>query len=158
MEQDTPTVRYFALIPDGGTAENATGLVRRIETKPMPTDEAIGNDLDWHPTEYLHRYWLGHNDQDHVEVSVEFADHYLSAGEPSGSPPHLTRAREHSAVLLRGGEDVGEAMDRLLGVCGEHRGYPQSIHFFHDAGLDYVSCSPYRVPVARLEAARAALA
>ncbi|GGK77018.1 pyruvate, phosphate dikinase [Mangrovihabitans endophyticus] len=42
------------------------------------------------------------------------------------------------------------------GVCGEHGGDPASVRFFHDAGLDYVSCSPYRVPVARLEAGRAA--
>jgi pyruvate,orthophosphate dikinase len=44
-----------------------------------------------------------------------------------------------------------------LGVCGEHGGDPRSVVFFHDVGLDYVSCSPYRVPVARLAAARAAL-
>ena len=42
-----------------------------------------------------------------------------------------------------------------LGVCGEHGGDPESIHFFHTVGLDYVSCSPFRVPVARLEAGRA---
>ena len=45
-----------------------------------------------------------------------------------------------------------------LGVCGEHGGDPSSIHFFEKVGLDYVSCSPYRVPVARLAAAQAALA
>lgn len=44
-----------------------------------------------------------------------------------------------------------------IGVCGEHGGDPASIHFFHRTGLDYVSCSPYRVPVARLSAAQAAL-
>jgi pyruvate,orthophosphate dikinase len=44
-----------------------------------------------------------------------------------------------------------------LGVCGEHGGDPDSVHFFHEVGLDYVSCSPFRVPVARLEAGRAAL-
>ena len=44
-----------------------------------------------------------------------------------------------------------------LGVCGEHGGDPASIHFFHQLGLDYVSCSPYRVPIARLEAGRAAV-
>jgi pyruvate,orthophosphate dikinase len=44
-----------------------------------------------------------------------------------------------------------------LGVCGEHGGDPESIHFFHDAELDYVSCSPFRIPVARLEAGRAAV-
>ncbi|HEY2442965.1 MAG TPA: putative PEP-binding protein, partial [Streptosporangiaceae bacterium] len=45
-----------------------------------------------------------------------------------------------------------------LGICGEHGGDPASVWFFHEAGLDYVSCSPFRVPVARLEAGRAALA
>jgi pyruvate,orthophosphate dikinase len=44
--------------------------------------------------------------------------------------------------------------DLKIGVCGEHGGDPDSVHFFHDAGLDYVSCSPFRVPVARLEAGR----
>jgi pyruvate,orthophosphate dikinase len=48
--------------------------------------------------------------------------------------------------------------DIELGVCGEHGGDPDSVHFFHEVGLDYVSCSPFRVPVARLEAGRAALA
>jgi pyruvate,orthophosphate dikinase len=47
--------------------------------------------------------------------------------------------------------------DLKLGVCGEHGGDPESIHFFHKVGLDYVSCSPFRVPVARLEAGRAAV-
>ena len=45
-----------------------------------------------------------------------------------------------------------------LGICGEHGGDPESIAFFHDAGLDYVSCSPFRVPVARIAAAQAAIA
>ena len=44
-----------------------------------------------------------------------------------------------------------------LGICGEHGGDPKSIHFFQKCGLDYVSCSPYRVPIARLAAAQAAL-
>jgi pyruvate,orthophosphate dikinase len=44
-----------------------------------------------------------------------------------------------------------------LGICGEHGGDPTSIAFFHDSWLDYVSCSPYRVPVARLAAAQAAI-
>jgi pyruvate,orthophosphate dikinase len=47
--------------------------------------------------------------------------------------------------------------DLELGVCGEHGGDPDSVHFFHEVGLNYVSCSPFRVPVARLEASRAAL-
>ena len=47
--------------------------------------------------------------------------------------------------------------DLKLGICGEHGGDPASIHFFEKVGLDYVSCSPFRVPVARLAAAQAAL-
>jgi pyruvate, orthophosphate dikinase len=47
--------------------------------------------------------------------------------------------------------------DIELGVCGEHGGDPDSVHFFHEVGLNYVSCSPFRVPIARLEAGRAAL-
>jgi pyruvate,orthophosphate dikinase len=43
------------------------------------------------------------------------------------------------------------------GICGEHGGDPASVHFCHEVGLDYVSCSPYRVPLARLAAAHAAL-
>ncbi|MBB4639488.1 pyruvate, phosphate dikinase [Longimicrobium terrae] len=52
----------------------------------------------------------------------------------------------------------GVVADLKLGVCGEHGGDPRSVTFFHQVGLDYVSCSPYRVPVARLAAAHAALA
>jgi pyruvate,orthophosphate dikinase len=44
-----------------------------------------------------------------------------------------------------------------LGICGEHGGDPESVAFCHEVGLDYVSCSPYRVPIARLAAAHAAL-
>ena len=47
--------------------------------------------------------------------------------------------------------------DIKLGICGEHGGEPSSIEFFHKVGLDYVSCSPYRVPIARLAAAQAKL-
>ena len=47
--------------------------------------------------------------------------------------------------------------DLKLGICGEHGGDPDSIAFFHMAGLDYVSCSPYRVPIARVAAAQAAM-
>ena len=45
----------------------------------------------------------------------------------------------------------------MIGVCGEHGGDPASIAFFAEAGLDYVSCSPFRIPIARLEAARSRL-
>jgi pyruvate,orthophosphate dikinase len=61
--------------------------------------------------------------------------------------------------LVKMGAEKGRATrpDIKLGVCGEHGGDPDSIHFFNSVGLDYVSCSPFRVPVARLEAGRAAV-
>jgi pyruvate,orthophosphate dikinase len=61
--------------------------------------------------------------------------------------------------LVRLGSWVGrEAHPGLkLGICGEHGGDPESIEFFHRAGLDYVSCSPFRVPIARIAAAQAAI-
>jgi hypothetical protein len=74
MEQDEPSVQYYALIKDDGTVEQATGLVRRVHTRPLPTDEAIGNDLDWHPTDYLERYYLrGSMDREHVEITADRA-------------------------------------------------------------------------------------
>jgi pyruvate,orthophosphate dikinase len=48
--------------------------------------------------------------------------------------------------------------DLKIGICGEHGGDPHSVAFCHEVGLDYVSCSPFRVPVARLAAAQAAIA
>jgi pyruvate,orthophosphate dikinase len=52
----------------------------------------------------------------------------------------------------------GARPDLKIGICGEHGGDPASIAFCHQIGLDYVSCSPFRVPIARLAAAQAALA
>jgi len=47
--------------------------------------------------------------------------------------------------------------DLKVGICGEHGGDPKSVHFCHKVGMDYVSCSPFRVPIARLAAAQAAI-
>lgn len=60
-------------------------------------------------------------------------------------------------ILLRTAVDLARKLrhDFKLGVCGEHGGDPRSIHFFNSLGLDYVSCSPFRVPIARLESGRA---
>lgn len=61
-------------------------------------------------------------------------------------------------ILLRTAVDLARKLrsDFKLGICGEHGGDPRSIHFFNSLGLDYVSCSPFRVPIARLESGRAA--
>ena len=62
--------------------------------------------------------------------------------------------------LVQVGTERGRSSRKNLkvGICGEHGGDPASVHFCHQVGLNYVSCSPYRVPIARLAAAQAAIA
>ncbi|MDQ1663700.1 MAG: pyruvate, orthophosphate dikinase [Blastococcus sp.] len=92
------------------------------------------------------------------DVESAFFRQYLDRGIFGISPfesldiPGVGRLIE---MAVEGGR--GARPDLKLGICGEHGGDPDSVHFFHEVGLDYVSCSPFRVPVARLEAGRAAL-
>jgi pyruvate,orthophosphate dikinase len=74
--------------------------------------------------------------------------------------PFQVLDREGVGELVRIATERGRAArpDLKVGICGEHGGDPSSIAFCHEIGLDYVSCSPFRVPVARLAAAQAALA
>ncbi len=73
--------------------------------------------------------------------------------------PFATVDQKGVGALIKTAVKLGRSTnnDLHIGVCGEHGGDPLSIEFFHNAGLDYVSCSPYRVPVARLAAAQAAI-
>jgi pyruvate, orthophosphate dikinase len=73
--------------------------------------------------------------------------------------PFVSIDREGVGELIRIGVERGRAARRKLkvGICGEHGGDPASVAFCHEIGLDYVSCSPFRVPIARLAAAQAAL-
>ena len=81
--------------------------------------------------------------------------HLPRAGHLRGLPVRDPRpGRRRPAGAARGREGRTTRPDIHLGVCGEHGGDPDSIHFFDEVGLDYVSCSPFRVPVARLEAGR----
>ncbi|MET9016398.1 pyruvate, phosphate dikinase [Streptomyces olivaceoviridis] len=93
------------------------------------------------------------------DVEAAFFSAYLDKGVFTASP-FETLDREGVGRLVRIAVEEGRAArtDLETGVCGEHGGDPESIRFFHEVGLDYVSCSPFRVPVARLEAGRAALA
>ncbi|MFT7578303.1 MAG: pyruvate,orthophosphate dikinase, partial [Alphaproteobacteria bacterium] len=73
--------------------------------------------------------------------------------------PFISIDQDGVGELVRIGVERGRKArpDLKLGICGEHGGDPASVHFCHEVGLDYVSCSPYRVPVARLAAAQAAI-
>ena len=92
------------------------------------------------------------------DVEAEFFATYLDKGIFTVSPFESLDV-DGVGALVKIAVDKGRTTrpDLKIGVCGEHGGDPESIKFFHAAGLDYVSCSPFRVPIARLEAGRAAL-
>ena len=87
-----------------------------------------------------------------------FLAHYVEKGI-YGRDPFVSIDVEGVGELIRIAADRGRAVkpDLKLGICGEHGGDPASIAFCEEAALDYVSASPYRVPIARLAAAQAAL-
>ncbi|MET8944106.1 pyruvate, phosphate dikinase [Streptomyces sp. NPDC004542] len=91
------------------------------------------------------------------DVEASFFTAYLEKGI-FGVSPFETIDKDGVGSLVKAAAKAGRETrpDLKLGVCGEHGGDPESVHFFHEAGLDYVSCSPFRIPVARLEAGRAA--
>jgi len=92
------------------------------------------------------------------DVEAAFFSHYLEKGI-FGVSPFESLDREGVGELVRIGAERGRSVrpGLKLGVCGEHGGDPDSVHFFETVGLDYVSCSPFRVPISRLEAGRAKL-
>jgi len=90
------------------------------------------------------------------DVEAAFFPQYLEKGIFGVSPFESLDLAGVGRLVRIAVEEGRKARPELkLGVCGEHGGDPDSVHFFHDVGLDYVSCSPFRVPVARLEAGRA---
>jgi pyruvate,orthophosphate dikinase len=90
------------------------------------------------------------------DVEGAFFSPYIEMGI-FGVSPFETLDREGVGRLVEIATEQGRATrpDLYLGVCGEHGGDPESVWFFHEVGLNYVSCSPFRVPIARLEAGRA---
>jgi pyruvate,orthophosphate dikinase len=92
------------------------------------------------------------------DVEGAFFSRYIQLGI-FGVSPFETIDTEGIGRMIRMAVEEGRAArpDLELGVCGEHGGDPDSVHFFHQVGLNYVSCSPFRVPVARLEAGRAVI-
>jgi pyruvate,orthophosphate dikinase len=91
------------------------------------------------------------------DVESAFFGRYLEKGI-FGISPFESLDREGVGRLIKIAVEEGRKTrpDLEVGICGEHGGDPDSVHFFNEAGLDYVSCSPFRVPIARLEAGRAA--
>ena len=107
---------------------------------------------------------FGTNDltQTTLGISRDDAGHFIDAYEKQGiyaKNPFVTLDIDGVGELVRLAAERGRAVksNLKLGICGEHGGDPASIAFCQTVGLDYISCSPYRVPVARLAAAHAAL-
>ena len=93
------------------------------------------------------------------DVEAAFFAAYLDKGVFTVSPFETLDAIGVGRLVQIATQEGRAARPGLkTGVCGEHGGDPESVHFFHEVGLDYVSCSPFRVPIARLEAGRAAVA
>ena len=108
---------------------------------------------------------FGTNDltQTTLGLSRDDASRFLGSYVSEGifkSDPFVTIDQVGVGKLVKMAVDLGRRakQDLKVGICGEHGGDPDSIQFFHKTGLDYVSCSPYRVPIARLAAAQAAIA
>jgi len=114
--------------------------------------------------EYADFFSFGTNDltQTTLGLSRDDSGRFLGSYVSQGilpKDPFVSIDRIGVGAMVRMGVDLGRRTkpDLKVGVCGEHGGDPDSIEFFHNAGLNYVSCSPYRVPIARLSAARAAI-
>jgi pyruvate,orthophosphate dikinase len=92
------------------------------------------------------------------DAEGKFLYQYLEKGILEDNPFQVLD-REGVGKLVKMGVELGRSSNPKLkvGICGEHGGDPSSIEFCHQVGLNYVSCSPFRVPIARLAAAQAAL-
>ncbi|MDP3050840.1 MAG: putative PEP-binding protein, partial [Eubacteriales bacterium] len=90
------------------------------------------------------------------DAEGKFLHHYLEL-KLLPDNPFVVLDRKGVGKLIQIGIAGGRATrpDLLIGICGEHGGEPSSIEFCHQVGMNYVSCSPYRVPIARLAAAQA---
>ena len=120
------------------------------------TANEIARDADF--------FSFGTNDltQTTLGLSRDDAGRFLGTYVSEGifkTDPFVSIDQVGVGALVKMGVTLGrsEKKDLKIGVCGEHGGDPESIAFFQEAGLDYISCSPYRVPIARLAAAQAAL-
>mgnify|MGYP000371465068 CR=1 FL=1 len=118
--------------------------------------ERIAKDAEFFSfgTNDLTQTALGMSRDDSGSFLPTYAEHEIISSNPfssidQGGVGKLMRMAIHGGRQTRPGIK--------LGICGEHGGEPSSVEFFHRTGLDYVSCSPFRVPVARLSAAQLAL-
>ena len=142
-------------------AERGVAIVYQVGTMvELPRAAIRAGDL----AEHAEFFSFGTNDltQTTFGISRDDSGRFLNAYIDKGifeRDPFVTLDQEGVGDLIRIATERGRAVrpDVKLGICGEHGGDPASIQFCESVGLDYVSCSPYRVPIARLAAAQAAI-
>jgi pyruvate,orthophosphate dikinase len=156
--QELETVRAEAerIISEAGASEVSIGTMIEVPRAALTSGQiAEAADFFSFGTNDLTQMAWGFSRDD---VEGAFFWRYLELGI-FGISPFESIDRDGVGRLVRIAVEEGRAArpDLKIGVCGEHGGDPESVHFFHEVGLDYVSCSPFRVPIARLEAGRAAI-
>jgi pyruvate,orthophosphate dikinase len=180
VKRDGGTVSPEVMIPLAVTRAEIDQLKTRIVRVAGAVERETGVKLDYligtmielpraclragdlaGPAEF---FSFGTNDltQTTFGISRDDSAHFLPAYQDLGiveHDPFVSLDEEGVGELMRIAVERGRAArpDLKLGICGEHGGDPSSVRFCHRIGLDYVSCSPYRVPIARLAAAQAAL-
>jgi pyruvate,orthophosphate dikinase len=141
---------------DGGGVEYLVGTMIEVPRGAVTADEIAGEaDFFSFGTNDLTQMGFGLSRDDAGKFLLYYLEHGLVEKDP-----FVSLDAEGVGQLVQIGVQKGRKVKPGLkvGVCGEHGGDPASIRFFHEVGLDYVSCSPYRVPIARLAAAQAQLA
>ena len=140
----------------GGTIEYLVGTMIEIPRAALLADQ-IAEQAEFFSfgTNDLTQLTFGYSRDDAGKFLPEYVAQGILADDPFQSLD-----QEGTGQLVRLGTERGRRTRATLkvGICGEHGGDPSSVGFCHEVGLDYVSCSPYRVPIARLAAAQAALA
>ena len=140
----------------GGTIEYLVGTMIEIPRAALLADQ-IAEQAEFFSfgTNDLTQLTFGYSRDDAGKFLPEYVAQGILADDPFQSLD-----QEGTGQLVRLGTERGRSARPQLkvGICGEHGGDPSSVGFCHEVGLDYVSCSPYRVPIARLAAAQAALA
>jgi pyruvate,orthophosphate dikinase len=146
-----------AVAEEEDAGEYLCGTMIELPRACVRADEIAGEaDFFSFGTNDLTQTALGFSRDD---AEGKFLTHYLEDGVLERNP-FETLDQSGVGDLMRIAVERGRSAkpDLKLGICGEHGGEPKSVAFCHELGLDYVSCSPYRVPLARLAAAQAALA
>ncbi len=156
MKKVVDTAAAAACAAAGVTVAYTVGtMIELPRAALLAGDIAVSAEFFSFGTNDLTQMTLGLSRDDCANLIEIYRAKGIFAADPFAS---LDQEGVGELITMAAARGRGSRKDLKLGVCGEHGGDPASIAFFHKAGLDYVSCSPYRVPVARLAAAQAALA